>query len=129
MANRRIMAVMSFLLLGSVLLRAEGPNPGNMKKWQDKRLERMTKELGLSTDQQNKIKSIFEDQRSKMAATSVPQDRVAIHRDGEKQIAAILTDDQKPKYQKMLAEERAERLKRFKRQGGDQKSPGAGGAK
>ncbi len=49
----------------------QGPPPGGRRGGgPEQRLERMTKELNLSADQQTKIKAIFEDGRTKMMFTA-----------------------------------------------------------
>lgn len=76
-------------------------------------MERLTKALDLTPDQQAKLKPIFEDRRDKMKAlrddASVTPDQKkekakAIMDATNDQIKAILTPDQLPKYEKFLAE-------------------------
>ena len=79
----------------------------------DERVQHLTKMLNLSTDQQAKVKSIFEDQQNQMASlkqnTSMSQeDRrakfQAIHQDTHQKIQALLNDDQKAKFAEMQAQ-------------------------
>ena len=79
----------------------------------DERVQHLTKMLNLSTDQQAKVKSIFEDQQNQMASlkqnTSMSQeDRrakfQAIHQDTHQKIQALLNDDQKAKFEQMQAQ-------------------------
>jgi len=75
----------------------------------------LEKQLGLSTDQTTQIKAIFADERSKMealhndTATAEQEKRpkmMAIRQDGEARMVAVLTPDQKAKYQEMEAKRR-----------------------
>jgi len=79
----------------------------------DERVQHLTKMLNLSTDQQAKVKSIFEDQQNQMASlkqnTSMSQeDRrakfQAIHQDTHQKIQALLNDDQKAKFEEIKAQ-------------------------
>jgi protein CpxP len=80
------------------------------------RLEMMTKMLNLSTDQQAAIRQIFADEQAKMEAqrsSGQPmsqQDRraamMAMRQDQTAKIEAVLTPDQKTKYEAMEAKMR-----------------------
>lgn len=81
--------------------------------------EMLTKKLNLTSDQQTQVKAIDDDQRSQMMAvrndTSIPQaDKRAkmmdIHKASSDKIRAILTDDQKTKYDAMQSQMK-ERMK------------------
>jgi Spy/CpxP family protein refolding chaperone len=70
----------------------------------------MQRQLNLSTDQTAQLRTIMGDERTKMEAlrsnTSLSrEDRgaqmMAIHKDGQAKIEAMLTPDQKTKYQAM----------------------------
>jgi periplasmic protein CpxP/Spy len=76
----------------------------------DERVAHMTKVLGLSEDQQTKVKSILTDQRDQMMSlrqdtSTAPQDRRAkfqeIHQGTQQKIRDVLTDDQKTKFDQM----------------------------
>jgi len=76
-------------------------------------MERLTKALDLTQDQQAKLKPIFEDRKDKMKAlrddASVTPDQKkekakAIMDATNDQVKAILTADQLPKYEKFLQE-------------------------
>ncbi len=76
----------------------------------DRQLERLTKELGLSSDQQAQIKPLLVDRQQKMQALfqdqSLSQDdrRQKMRSIGEASrasIKALLTDDQKQKFDAM----------------------------
>jgi len=78
----------------------------------EERVQHLTKALNLTTDQQAKVKSILEDQKSQMTAlkqnTSMSQeDRrakfQAIHQDAQQKIQAVLTDEQKAKFEQLQA--------------------------
>jgi Spy/CpxP family protein refolding chaperone len=106
----------------------QGPPPGGPGRGgPERRLEMLKHRLNLSDDQTAQVKSIFEGQRAKMEAlhsnTSMdPQDRraqmMAIRQDGEAKIGAILTPEQKSKYQAMEA--------RHERRGGPDGPPPSG---
>lgn len=76
-------------------------------------LEMLTKRLNLTADQQTQVKGIDEDTGKQMMAvrndTSLSQDdkrakMMEIRKGSQDKIRAILTDDQKTKYDAMLAE-------------------------
>ncbi len=71
------------------------------------RVEHMKQELGLSDQQVQQIKSIFEQQKSKMEAamkgdSAHRQDWRADHEQVEAQIKAVLTPEQQAKWQQMM---------------------------
>jgi periplasmic protein CpxP/Spy len=79
----------------------------------DERVQHLTKMLNLSTDQQAKVKTILEDQKTQMTAlkgdTSMSQqDRrtkfQAIHEDTQQKIEGVLNDEQKTKFEQMQAQ-------------------------
>jgi protein CpxP len=95
----------------------QGPPPGGHEGrfGPERRLEMMKKHLNLSDDQTAQAKSILDGQRVKMEAvrsnTSLSeQDRRSqmkvIHEDEDVKIHAILTPDQKTKYDEMEAKQR-----------------------
>lgn len=76
----------------------------------DERVAHMTKALGLSEDQQTKVKSILTNQHEQMTSlkqdtSTAPQDRRAkfqeIHQSTQQKIRDVLTDDQKAKFDQM----------------------------
>lgn len=82
-----------------------GRSPGMMSP--DMQLQRMTKQLNLSTDQQNRIRPILKDRQEKMQAlfqdqSLSRQDRRSkmrsIREESTAKIRAVLNDDQKQKY-------------------------------
>jgi len=113
---------------------AQGPPPGGRGGRggmnPERRLEMMQKELSLTADQTTAIKAVFEDERTKMeAARSAdaslsPEDRrakmMAMRQEENTKIEAVLTPDQKTKYEAMMAKQR-ERMEN--RQGGGPPPP------
>jgi protein CpxP len=102
----------------------------------ERRMEMLQKHLGLSTDQATQMRAIFEMERGKMegvrANTSLaPQDRRAqmmeIHQDSDAKVHALLTADQKTKYDEMQARQR-ERMQEHRRGAADGQGAGDGSA-
>jgi len=98
-----------------------GPPPGQMGPRGGGRgqLEMLTKRLDLTTDQQAQVKTIEEDTGKQMMAlrndTSISQDdkrakMMDLRKASSDKIRAILTDDQKTKYDALQAEMK-ERMK------------------
>ncbi|HZL26538.1 MAG TPA: hypothetical protein VFC39_08415 [Acidobacteriaceae bacterium] len=93
----------------------QGPPPGGggRRGNPEQRLERMTKELSLSADQQVKVKAILEDGRAKMMAARDPNasqdDRRAkmmeLRKTESDHIKAVLDDGQKAKFDEMQKRE------------------------
>ena len=87
-----------------------GPGRGGPEQ-QQRQLDMMTRQLNLTPDQVTQVKAIQADGRTKMMATredtSMSQDdkrakMMSMHQDEQGKIRAILTDDQKTKYDAML---------------------------
>jgi Spy/CpxP family protein refolding chaperone len=104
-----------------------GPRGRNMQAQQ---LEMLTQKLNLTADQQTQVKAIDEDTGKQMMAvrndTSLSQDdkrtkMMGIRKSSQDKIRAILTDDQKTKYDAMQAEMK-ERMKE-RQQGGAPPAP------
>jgi protein CpxP len=102
-----------------------GGDPGQMEARQ---LEMMTKHLNLTPDQVTQVKAIDDAQRPQMMAlrqdSSMSRDdkrskMMAMRQDRETKIRAVLTDDQKPKYDEMIAHEK----ERMEHRGGGQGGP------
>jgi Spy/CpxP family protein refolding chaperone len=102
-----------------------GRGPGRMNP--DRQLEHMTKELGLTADQQNQIKPLLVDRQQKVQALfqdqSISQeDRRAkmqsIRQESQSKIEAVLNDQQKQKFATM----QQERGRRGGPRGGPQES-------
>ena len=73
----------------------------------------MTKQLNLTPDQATQVKAILEDQQKQMMAArnsdsgADPREAMmAIRKASNDKIKALLTDDQKPKFDEMLAQQR-----------------------
>ena len=88
----------------------EQPGRGAMRMDPDKQLEHMTRELGLSADQQAQIKPLLVDRQQKMETLFQDQslsreDRrakmMAIRQDSTTKINAVLNDQQKQKFAAM----------------------------
>jgi Spy/CpxP family protein refolding chaperone len=88
---------------------------------EQRQLEMMTKHLNLTSDQVTRIKAIDDDTRQQMMAlrddTSTPRDQKrpkmeSIHQAQDAKIKAVLTDDQKTKYEAMQARMRERREER-----------------
>ena len=79
------------------------------------RLEKMTKVLELTADQQTQVQQVMQDYQDKRAALKQQLDALRQEEDGK--IKALLTADQQPKYDKWLEkkeERRKERLEHWK---------------
>jgi hypothetical protein len=118
--------------LGTMPLLAQGGGGGQRggmmsPEAQQAMLDDMTKKVGLTDDQVMKIKAINADQMKQMAALREsggdPQEMrpkmMAIRTDAQTKIKALLTDDQKPKYDEFVASQRPM---------GGGRGPGGGGA-
>ncbi len=110
---------------------AQGPASGGRGGMNsERRLEMMQRQLNLTPDQTTAIKAIFDDERAKMEAERAsgaslsPEDRrakmMAMREEENTKIEAVLTPDQKTKYEAMQARMR-ERMQN--RQGGDGAPP------
>ncbi|MDE1177720.1 MAG: hypothetical protein PW789_14135 [Edaphobacter sp.] len=87
-----------------------GPGGPGMEKHE---LDMLTQKLSLTSDQQTQVKAILDDQGKQMQAlredtsTSREEKRpkmMAIRKSSQDKIRATLTDDQKTKYDAMIAE-------------------------
>ena len=88
----------------------------------DQRLAHMTKRYKLTADQQSQIKPILQDEQQQMqtmhAGTSTPQadkraKMMSMHQESTQKIEAVLTDEQKQKFeadQQKMQEHRAEHM-------------------
>ncbi|HVW76187.1 MAG TPA: hypothetical protein VHB45_01140 [Alloacidobacterium sp.] len=84
--------------------------PRHQRMDPDRQLEHLTKALNLSSDQQNQIKPILQDQQQQMMQihqdTSLSRDdkmakAKSLHEDTTSKIEAVLNDQQKQKYEAM----------------------------
>jgi len=88
----------------------QGPGPGQRRMDPNRQLERMTRQLNLTEDQQTQIKPILVDRQQKMEALFQDQslsqeDRRAkmrsIRQDSQTKIEGVLNDEQKQKFEAM----------------------------
>ena len=87
----------------------QGQRMGGRGGSPEQRLEMMTKELSLTTDQQAKVKTILEDSRTKMVAARDPNasrddqraKMMELRKTESANIKAVLDDTQKVKYDEM----------------------------
>ena len=124
--------------LSAIPMMAQDPAPaapqGQMgprgRGMQGQQLEMLTQKLNLTADQQTQVKAIDEDTGKQMLAvrndTSLSQDdkrtkMMGIRKSSQDKIRALLTDDQKTKYDAMQAEMR-EKMKE-RQQGGAPAAP------
>ena len=103
-----------------------GPSQGGHGRRGGRQVEMLTKRLNLTPDQVTQVKAIDADQMSQMKAlhddTSTPQadkrsKMMAIRQASQDKTRNVLTDEQKPKYDAMLAKMKEHRQNR---QGGDE---------
>jgi protein CpxP len=105
----------------------QGPGPRGMRMDPDRRLQRLTRMLDLTSDQQDKIKPLLVERQQKMQAlfqdqSLSPEDRRTqgrtIMEGTNNSIKAVLTDDQKQKLEAMQ-----ERMRRNRPMGGPGGTP------
>jgi Spy/CpxP family protein refolding chaperone len=93
----------------------DGPRHGGPGGMRGNQVELLTKKLNLTPDQVTQVKAIEDDSRKQMTAlhsdTSLTPDEKkpkmrAIHQASQDKIRALLTDDQKTKYDALQAEMR-----------------------
>ena len=116
---------------------SDGTQPGgrpNMEQMRERQIEHLTKALSLTPDQVSQVRAIDADSMSKMAAlrqdTSTPREQkrdkmMQIRSESQAKVRTVLTDEQKPKYDAMLAKEK-ERMEQRRQGGGtpsDQPAP------
>jgi len=114
------MLVFTIVAFGSIAIYAQYQNAGQGEHRGERmgrgpmspqaELDRLTKELNLTKDQQDKIKPILEDQQKQMQAlredtSTDQQDRMSKMRDIRKshveQVRGVLTSDQQTKFDEM----------------------------
>jgi protein CpxP len=106
----------------------QGPPPGGQRGFDPaRRIEMMQRRLNLTADQTTQVRAIFADGRAKMEAlranTSLaPADRhaqgEALRQDQDAKVRAVLTPDQKTKFDEMEA-----RMREHRRDGPDGDAP------
>ena len=103
----------------------------------DRELGHMTKQLNLTSDQQSQIKPILADRQSQMMqirqdSSMSREDKMAKMKsldDGSNsKVEAVLTDEQKPKYEKMMAnrKEHMQQMRAARQNGGAEPPAGTG---
>lgn len=109
-ATRMGAVAMCTAALCSVPMMAQGGGGGGrMQMTSDQRVAAVDKAVTLTDDQKVKIKAIYEAGMKKMADMRAAQDpdmrtkMTAMRADENTQIKALLTDDQKPKFDAYLA--------------------------
>jgi protein CpxP len=109
-ATRMGAVAMCTAALCSVPMMAQGGGGGGrMQMTSDQRVAAVDKAVTLTDDQKVKIKAIYEADMKKMADMRAAQDpdmrtkMMAMRADENTQIKALLTDDQKPKFDAYLA--------------------------
>jgi Spy/CpxP family protein refolding chaperone len=104
----------SALIFGAGAAWADGDNHG-YKHDPQSQLEKLTKKLDLTQEQQNKILPILQDKHEKMEA--LHNQMKEMRQNAMSQIEAQLTPEQKEKFQKSR-EERKEKMKEYKKKHG-----------
>jgi Spy/CpxP family protein refolding chaperone len=95
--------------LSTVPMMAQGGGGGGMRMTSDQRVAAVDKAVTLTDDQKVKIKAIYEADMKKMQDMMAAQDpdmrtkMTAMRADENTQIKALLTDEQKPKFDAYLA--------------------------
>jgi len=86
-------------------------------KWQEKRIEKMAKDLNLTADQKEKVSAIWKENGDKRdAEMQKNRDAMkAIKDDEDQQIKALLTPEQSQKYEKQQAERKEKMDKKMKK--------------
>ncbi len=109
--------------LSTVPMMAQGGGGGGMRMTSDQRVAAVDKAVTLTDDQKIKVKAIYEADMKKMQDMMAAQDpdmrtkMTAMRADENSKIKALLTDDQKPKFDAYLAS-------MPQRGGGGQRGPG-----
>lgn len=92
--------------------------PGNDAARRARRVEQLTKELGLTPDQQNRLDKVLADTQARFKAihdSTEPQIDAA-RKQARNEIRSFLTDEQKPKFEEHLRKLDEERKKREQRE-------------
>ena len=110
----KLTTVLAAAILGtSAFAVIASPDDGDRESRHQERMERrmqhMTEYLGLSNDQQDKIKSMYDQDKEERKAR-----REVMHQ----QLESVLTSEQREKWQKHREERQAKRCDRFKEREG-----------
>ncbi|HEY0264621.1 MAG TPA: hypothetical protein VGC07_08860 [Granulicella sp.] len=99
----------------------DAPMGGRRGQMEERQVDMLTKRLSLSPDQQTQVKGIDDAQMQQMMAirqdSSLSQDdrrskMMALRQDTQTKIRAVLTDDQKTKYDALLQQQQARMAER-----------------
>ena len=107
-SHRLVLAVM--LLSGAwCIVQANDRGPDHRKNIEvrsERQLERMTKNLKLTPDQQSKVKAALDERNEKMKEIhkECGEKMKAVHEETDSKISAVLTPDQKTKFDRMREE-------------------------
>jgi len=95
-------------------------------KWQEKKIEKMSKDLNLTAEQKDKLAAIMKENDEKIKAEwQKCQEAVKVIREGkDQQIKAVLTPEQAQKYEKNQAERKEKKEKKEKKETKEKKSCG-----
>src|SRR3954462_963090 len=107
-----ILALGAFLIGPTPSLVLAHDEPGMSEKGEkmaEHRLEHLTKALKLTTDQQGQVKQILQDEATQMKP--LHEQMKTIHEQSDGKISALLTGDQKKKYDELKAK-REEKMKK-----------------
>jgi Spy/CpxP family protein refolding chaperone len=87
----------------------------NREQMQERQIEHLTKHLNLTADQATQIRAVYKDTDTQMESlhqdTSTPREQKwekmkSIHETAQTKIRALLTEEQKPKFDEMVARQR-----------------------
>lgn len=89
-------------LLAALPLQADDAMGDKHPMMMEKKLEKMTKELDLTPDQQARVKAVLEEQKPKMQALHEQKKKLA--EETHQRIESVLTEEQKAKFAEMKRE-------------------------
>ena len=102
---KKILIVAFALLMGTGIVSAQQRGGGRQKMTAEQTVAGMTKELNLTEEQQKQITAIyteFENKRKGNGNAKVTREQMQAEREAlDKQVTAVLTDEQKKKFESM----------------------------
>jgi Spy/CpxP family protein refolding chaperone len=109
-----VAVVLSCIFAGSVCVRVSADDQGvgkggkmTAEQRQQARLDKLTRILSLTSDQQGKISELLTEKREKMKSSSKTRDEMkTINDDYNAKVKTLLTSDQLEKYEKLLTNEK-----------------------
>ncbi len=110
--NEKIIIIALALLLPFTVT-AAGNETGSHEGPRGKKIKQLTEELGLSTDQQSRLETIFQQYREKLKA---------LRGEKHKLIEDVLSSEQMAKYSELKKERRLKRQRKH-HQSGDKNAP------